>query len=75
MPKRGSRNWWNLRNDKCKFDKIMKIKTKKYAAVLDFTPCIRTIKRSAKKQGVILNDKEAICLLVSVIKKVKYESN
>ena len=42
---------------------------KKYAAVLDFTPCVRTAQKIAKKQGAKLNNKQAICVLAEIIKQ------
>lgn len=42
---------------------------KKYAAVLDLTPCVRVIQRNAKKQGEIISDKQAIRLLAVIISK------
>lgn len=44
------------------------MKNKRYAAVLDLTPCIRTVQKEAKKQGIKLNDKQAICVLAEIIK-------
>lgn len=46
--------------------------SKKYAAVINLTPCIRIIQRNARKKGEIISDDEAIIFLGEIIKKIRY---